>query len=286
MNYAYYPGCSLQESASEYDVSTRAVLDALGVSVTEIPDWSCCGASAVEAVDRQLALSLPARNLALAEKHCGDMPVLVPCSACYLNLLKVQEKAAESRSIAEEINTLLAPHDLKYTGQNKVMHLLEVLNGSLVDAVRSRTVRPLSDLAVAPYYGCQILRPYHTFDNPERPTSMEGVLQAAGAEIFDWNMGNKCCGASLIMTERKAAEAAVSRILQGARGADVIATVCPMCQMNLEACQKALHLPPGDQRPAVVYLPQLLGLAMGLPQESLLLNRNMVMTEKVLALAG
>ena len=286
MNYAYYPGCSLQESAREYDVSTRAVLEALGISIMEIPDWTCCGASAAEAVDRELSLALPARNLALAEKHCGDMPVLVPCSACYLNLLKVEEKAAQSRQIAEEVNTLLAPQELTYTGKNKVMHLLQVLSASLLEEIGTRTVHPLTDLKVAPYYGCQLLRPYHTFDDPERPKSMQGVLTAAGAEIFDWDMGGKCCGASLIMTEKKAAEQAVGKILQGARGADVIATVCPMCQMNLEACQSALHLPSGEKRPAVVYLPQLLGLALGLPRERLLLNRNLVMTDKVLALAG
>ena len=279
MNYAYYPGCSLQESAAEYDISTRAVLEGLGVDVREIPDWTCCGASAVEAVDRSLSLALPARNLALSEKHYGDMPVLVPCSACYLNLLKVQEKVGESRQTAEEVNTLLASQGLTYSGRNRVVHLLEVLDGSLLEEISAKVVNPLTGLRVAPYYGCQILRPYHKFDDPEQPTSMVGVLESAGADVWDWDMGNKCCGASLIMTHKKAAEQAVARIWEGARGADVIATVCPMCQMNLESCR-----PAGKEYakgPAVVYLPQLLGMAMGLPREVVQLEQNMVMTSTV-----
>lgn len=284
MNYAYYPGCSLQESAAEYDISTRAVLEKLGVEVREIPDWTCCGASAVEAVDWELSLALPARNLALSEKHYGNTPVLVPCSACYLNLLKVQEKAGESRQTAEEVNTLLARQGLAYTGANRVVHLLEVLSGAMLDEISPRVVNPLTGLRVAPYYGCQILRPYHKFDDPERPTSMVGVLEEAGAEVWDWDMGNRCCGASLIMTHKGAAEQAVARIWEAARGADVIATVCPMCQMNLESCR------PGGKKyakgPAVVYLPQLLGLAMGLPREVVQLERNMVMTDTVRMLSG
>jgi heterodisulfide reductase subunit B len=279
MNYAYYPGCSLQESAAEYDISTRAVLEGLGVGVREIPDWTCCGASAVEAVDRELSLALPARNLALSEKHYGDTPVLVPCSACYLNLLKVQEKVGESRQTAEEVNTLLDPQGLIYSGRNRVVHLLEVFGGPMLGEISAKVVNPLTGLKVAPYYGCQILRPYHTFDDPERPSTMAAVLEAAGAEVWDWDMGNKCCGASLIMTHKKAAEQAVARIWEAAMGADVIATVCPMCQMNLESCRPSRK--GGVEGPAVVYLPQLLGLAMGLPREVVQLERNMVMTDTV-----
>jgi heterodisulfide reductase subunit B len=283
MNYAYYPGCSLQESAAEYDISTRAVLEGLGVEVREIPDWTCCGASAVEAVDRELSLALPARNLALSEKHYGDTPVLVPCSACYLNLLKVQEKTGESRQTAEEVNALLAPQELTYSGRNRVVHLLEMLSGSMLEEISAKVVSPLTGLKVAPYYGCQILRPYYAFDDPERPTSMVGVLEGAGAEVWGWDMGNKCCGASLIMTHKKAAEQAVARIWEAAMGADVIATVCPMCQMNLESCRPARN--GVGEGPAVVYLSQLLGLAMGLPREVVQLERNMVMTDTVRALS-
>ncbi|QLA16889.1 CoB--CoM heterodisulfide reductase iron-sulfur subunit B family protein [Desulfolutivibrio sulfoxidireducens] len=287
MKYAYYPGCSLRESAQEYDVSTRAVLERLGVLVEEIPDWTCCGASAVESVDHLLALALPARNLALAEKELPGLDVLVPCSACYLNLLKFQRTAQADRSVLAQANTLIGEEGLSCSATGgRVRHLLDVLINDIgPDAIRERVARPLSGIVVAPYYGCQILRPYRVFDDPERPSSMVPLLEALGARIHPWNMGGVCCGASLMATHKEAALVSVGAILRAAvrphggdGGADVIATVCPMCQMNLEAYQ-AQALRGGGTPVSVLYLPQLIGLAMGLPPEQTLLRKNLAVTE-------
>ncbi|MGE4552799.1 MAG: CoB--CoM heterodisulfide reductase iron-sulfur subunit B family protein [Desulfovibrionaceae bacterium] len=284
MKYAYYPGCSLMESARDYDRSTRLVLAALGAELEEIDGWTCCGASAAEAVDARLALALPARNLALAQRQCPGADVLAPCSACYLNLQKAALKTRDERALRQEVNGVLAAEDLAIGTEHRVRHLLDLLANELAERVFGAVRRPLEGLTVAPYYGCQILRPYRIFDDPERPVSMERVIHDMGAEVHPWDMGARCCGASLMVTDRSVALRSVAGILRAARGADVIATVCPLCQMNLEAYQaEASRLAGEDLRASVVYLPQLMGLAFGLGGGELMLNGNLALAGRMAA---
>ncbi len=284
MNYSYYPGCSLQESAVEYDVSTRAVLEAMDVGVEEIPGWTCCGASAVEAVSELLATALPARNLALAARHIPDTDVLVPCSACYLNLLHASMRTKVPLTRAT-VNGILKEEELALESDVRVRHLLDVFANDLFGLIEEKVARPLEGLRVAPYYGCQILRPYAVFDDPERPQSMNRILTTLGVEIFPWDMGAKCCGASLMASQKNVALRAVGGILQSAAGADVIVTVCPLCQMNLEGYQEEALKNNADKTPvSVLYLPQLIGLAFGLPGSSLQLQKNMVVSGRLASL--
>jgi heterodisulfide reductase subunit B len=142
-------------------------------------------------------------------------------------------------------------------------------------AIHPKVVRPLDGLRIAPYYGCQCLRPYAAFDDPEAPTSMEPLIRALGAEVFRWSMGGRCCGAANMNTQRTAGMELVAGILAAARGADALATVCPMCQMNLDAFQGAAgRLRQADLRIDVLYLPQLIGLALGLSEHELGLRFN------------
>jgi heterodisulfide reductase subunit B len=277
MKYLYYPGCSLEGTAVEYDHATRAVMAALGAELAEIQDWTCCGASAAEANSALLALVLPARNLALAEQHPETRDVLVPCSACYLNLKSVEEKTRKDPQLLSRINTVLAAEQLSLRNRLRVRHLLDVLATDVGPAaIRPKIVRPLEGLRIAPYYGCQCLRPYAFFDDPEMPRSMEPLIRAIGAEVFPWRMGGRCCGASHMNTQREVGLTLVAGILEAAHGADAIATVCPMCQMNLEAFQGAVSRSEKmDLHISILYLPQLIGLAMGLDAAGLGLQMNL-----------
>jgi heterodisulfide reductase subunit B2 len=277
MKYHYYPGCSLEGTAVEYHQATRAVMAALGVELAEIEGWTCCGASAAEATSALLALALPARNLALAERHPETADVLVPCSACYLNLKTVEEKTRKDPQLLSRINTVLAAEQLNLRNRLRVRHLLVVLATELgPSAIGPKVQKPLDGLRIAPYYGCQCLRPYAAFDDPEMPTSMEPLIRAIGAEVFPWRMGGRCCGASHMNTQRDVGMALVAGILESAHGADAIATVCPMCQMNLEAFQGAVsRSEKKDLRISILYLPQLIGLAMGLDAARLGLQMNL-----------
>ncbi|BBO89405.1 CoB--CoM heterodisulfide reductase iron-sulfur subunit B family protein [Desulfosarcina ovata] len=283
MNYFYYPGCSLTGSAREYDLATRAVLAAAGATLTEIDDWTCCGASAAAPISHLLSLSLSARNLALAEGMASDGDVLVPCSACYLNLKKAHTVLKTDADGRARINAALSAVNLTARGRGRVRHLLDVLATDLGSGgLAPLMARSLSGLSVAPYYGCQCLRPFVEFDNPERPVSMAPLIEATGADVFAWEMGARCCGAALVNTQPEAGLKRVAAILRAAKGADLIVTVCPMCQINLDAWQaKASRIAGEDLSISVLYLPQLLGLAMGLSAEALGLNLNLVILEGV-----
>jgi heterodisulfide reductase subunit B len=280
MRYFYYPGCSLEGTAIEYDASTRAVMRRLGVELIEVEDWTCCGASAGDVASYLLAMVLPARNLALAERTEIEADFLVPCSACYLNLQKVEDHLKKSSSLQGNINQVLAEEQLVYKGGLRIRHLLDVLASDIgAERIGSEVKQRLSGLRVAPYYGCQALRPYATFDDPERPKSMEPLIEALGAEIHPWSMGPKCCGAGLMTTKKAVALNSVGHILEAARGADCIVTICPMCQMNLDSYQtKVSKIAGEDLTISVLYLPQFIGLALGLSEEELKLQSNFVFT--------
>ena len=277
MRYLYYPGCSLEKTAREYDMSTRCVMEALGIELIELEGWTCCGASAAESESRLLAQSLPARNLAIAEKMGPGMDIMVPCSACYLNLRKVEEIIRTDAETTSRINQVLAADGLAVTGKVHVRHLLDILSSDMdVSKIRGQVVRPLTGISVAPYYGCQCLRPYQVFDDPEDPKSMEDLIRATGADVFAWKKGAACCGASHMNTHYEVGLALVKGILEAAQGSGTIVTVCPMCQMNLEGFQRTIYRTDHQVREIpVLYLPQLLGYAMGISMNLLGLDLNL-----------
>jgi len=281
MRYAYYPGCSLTESAVEFDVSTRAVMEFLGVELVEIPDWTCCGASAAEPVSKLMNYVLPARNLAITEKELDGIDVIAPCSACYLNLLKVNREIIGNRTLHGRVNEVLAASGITYGGSVEVRHILDVfINDIGAKIIEQKVTDNLEGMKIAPYYGCQILRPYPVFDNPREPSSMTGILEGLGAEIHEWDHGNKCCGASLMMGHRDVALKSVAAILSDAEGADAIVTVCPLCQMNLEAYQSQAEKL-GAKPVPILYLTQLMGMAFGLGDGAMLMEKNLTVSAEV-----
>ncbi|RLB90829.1 MAG: disulfide reductase [Deltaproteobacteria bacterium] len=287
MNYLYYPGCSLEGTAVEYDISTRLLLETMDVHIQEIEDWNCCGASAAESYSNLLSHVLCARTLALAEKMKEAEQILVPCSACYLNLKKTEEAVKKDKPLLVKINKALAQENLVFRGDVSVRHLLDVLSTEVdIWKIKELSQNKMARFTVAPYYGCQCLRPFVVFDDPERPHSMDALIQATGAGVFNWEAGGQCCGASNTTTKPAAGMALVGRILNAARGADAIVTVCPMCQMNLESNQKKISHDLGvDLEIPVLYLPQFLGLAMGKTPTDVGLDKNLSNTKGVRARA-
>jgi heterodisulfide reductase subunit B len=283
MKYIYYPGCTLETTALEYNKSTQAAMQALGAELTEIEDWNCCGAAAAEATSHLLSMVLAARNLALAEQMNGGADLLIPCSGCYLNLRKVEDHVKREEGLFEKINEALKEEELEYKGKLKVRHLLDVLSRDFdLENIRPLVKKKMSGLKVAPYYGCQALRPYPDFDDPQEPRTMEPLIRALGAEVHAWEVGSKCCGAALMNTKKDVALELTGGILSAAKGADCIVTVCPMCQLNLEAYQKPIsQKQEEDLSISILYLPQLMGVAFGLPEKDLKLNLNLAMTKSL-----
>jgi heterodisulfide reductase subunit B len=281
MKYHYYPGCSLEGTALEYNRSTRALMGSVGAELLEIKDWTCCGASAADSTSYLLSLALPARNIAIAQKTDAGLDILVPCSACYLNLKKAAEKSRSNSETLGQLNSILAEDQLQIGGPMNVRHLLDVLvNDMGPQTIRNHLTRTFSGLRIAPYYGCQCLRPYVVFDDPEVPRSMNPLIEATGAVVHPWNMGGRCCGASHMNTKMDVGLALVAAILKAAQGADAIVTVCPMCQMNLEAYQQKIsRRHHEDLAMTILYLPQFLGLACGLSEQQVGLDLNLSVTD-------
>jgi heterodisulfide reductase subunit B len=279
----YYPGCSLHGTARELDESLRAVAPTLGVELVEVADWSCCGATSAHATDHLLSVALPARNLALAAEQGHDQ-LLAPCAACYNRLASARHAVASDAALAARLPDVIGrpfPSDVK------PLNLVEILRGQ-IDVLRERTVLPLAGLKVACYYGCLLVRPSEvcTFDDPEAPVSMEEVVAATGATAVAWTRRLDCCGGAFSIS-RSASVVRLSRaILDDARaaGADAIVVACPMCHSNLDFRQKAL-VRRGEASLPVLYLSELVGLALGIDAEALGLGRHFVDTEAFVARA-
>ncbi len=275
MRYIFYPGCSQEGSALEYRVSTLAVLEALGAEVEELEDWTCCGASAAAVKSDLLGVVLPARNLALAEQVADGRDVFTVCSACYTNFRRTMDAASDPQRLSR-INQALEVEGLTYHGTVTARHILDVLaNDFGPEVIKEHVKRPLEGLTVAPYYGCQTVRPYSPFDDDQRPTSMVPILEALGATVHHHNREASCCGTSVVMTKPEVGLRMTASVLEACEGADCIATVCPMCQMNLDAYQDKVSRILGHRvRIPVLFLPQLIGLAFGLPDEVLMFDRH------------
>lgn len=280
MTYLYFPGCSLEAVGRPYDVSLRAVFRRLGQDLREIDDWNCCGATAFMSVNETSALALAARNLALAEAQGGDADVIAPCSACYLVLRKTRAILAEQPRRRAEVTAALEAVQLAYGGGNRVRHPLHVLVDDVgLDAIAARVVRPLHGVRVAPYYGCQLVRPDRSVDDPETPTFMDRLFARVGADVVDTPMKVRCCGGMLMTTATPVAQRLSADILSAAldAGANVVATTCPLCQVNLELDRRALSRAAGRRLDIpVVYFTQLLGLALGLTDSEVGLPLNLV----------
>lgn len=269
--FAYFPGCSLEKIASSYNKSTLETTKIFDIELQELDDWNCCGATTYFHVDQLLAYTLVARNLALAEKEGLDL--VAPCSACYKNAFFTNQILKEDKDLAEHINFALEEDDLQFNAEIAVHHLIDVFVNEIgMDEITAKVTNPLKGLQIAPYYGCQIVRPRKNGEEIENPRFFEELISAIGADPVNFPERLRCCGGSLIMTSRVPALNMVRILLQSAErnGADVIATACPLCQVNLECYQTAVNEEFGtDFKLPVLYFTQLLGLSLGLSPKNL-----------------
>ncbi len=279
MRCAYFPGCSLAATGRAYDESTRAVCSRLALELEELDDWNCCGATSYMSSRELLSFCISARDLSLASRT--GLPLVAPCSACFTVLRKTDHFLQEIPELRRKVADVLGAAGLSYVpGSVRVRHLLEamLLDGGL-DRIRAEVKVPLTGLRVAPYYGCQVVRPLVDFDRPEYPVTLDALLTALGAEVVYYPVKTRCCGASLMGSNEPAALRLCKNLLLCAQqnGAEVIATLCPLCQMNLDGFQDRINATYGTRFAIpVLYFTQLMGVAMGLPGAELGLGREIV----------
>lgn len=277
MKYAYYPGCSLNSTGIEYNISAKAVAKHLGVELWEIPEWNCCGASAAHSTDHLLSLALPARNLAIAEQEGLD--VAVPCAACFNRLKATQQAVRESAATREKVNHVI---EMDYQAGNNVLALPDALVKAFsLDVIKDKVVRPLDGLNAAVYYGCLLVRPpkLTQFDDSEDPTSVDDMMETIGASPVEWAFKVECCGAGHSTTRPDVGLPMIDNILADAKanGSDCIVTACPLCFLNLDMRQKEIEQKYNrSYQLPVFYFTELMGLAFGYAPKDMGINKHFV----------
>ena len=273
VEYEFFPGCSVHGSAREYGSSLKAVFQRFGFGLTEIEDWSCCGATAARSLDGFLPTMLGARNLAIAEVR--GRPLLAPCNLCYNNLAVARHALREDVSLRQRVNGSLRDLGLAYSEGVPLLHPLQVIDSEVtVERIAAEVVRPLSDLKVVSYYGCLLTRPGYASvgESNFNPTALDRLVSAVGADPLPFSAKTRCCGGPLLMTHPEAAGLAAKRLLDEARdlGAQCIVVTCPQCQLSLGASQGTIEARYGVRYGIpVLYFTQLLGLALGIDPRAL-----------------
>ncbi len=285
MKYALYPGCAAKGATPELYQSTMAVIGRLGIEVTELTASSCCGAGVVGEADPDGALALSARTFAQAERLGLD--VMTICGTCQGVMGGANRKLKSDAALLQRVNRLLRPEGLAYRGTVQVKHLLWIVVREVgLEKLKGEVQVTLGDLKIAPFYGCYILRPSWDlgFDDPEHPDSLDKVIRAVGAEPVDYGGKIKCCGFPIILEKEDIALAMNGANLKEAKdgGADAMVTPCPLCHMSLDIYQERAGRKVGaDLNLPVLHLPQMLGLAMGVPSEDLGLQRHLVPVDSI-----
>lgn len=276
--YSYFPGCSAESTAIGLGLSTRAIAEPLDMQLIELEGWTCCGSTPYGSLDELEAVVVAARNLALAEKTGLDL--VTPCSSCYVTLNKAAIYLEDHPQLKRQVNEALAVADLEYHGTLRIRHLVDVLlNDITPEVIVSKVQQELNGLKVAPYYGCQLVRPHYGPDDTESPQSLDLLVESLGAEAVPYPLKTRCCGGALIISEQSLALGLIRKLLDSAvrNGAQCIVTPCPLCQTNLDAYQSEVNSKfKTDYNLPVLFISQLIGLALGIAPISLGLRTNIV----------
>ncbi|MFQ6078815.1 MAG: CoB--CoM heterodisulfide reductase iron-sulfur subunit B family protein [Thermodesulfobacteriota bacterium] len=259
MKFSYYPGCTAHSTSTEYTHSYREVLSVLGVELEEIEDWNCCGAAAARNLNYMLSISLPARNIAIAQEK--GRPLVIPCAGCFRNLKRADQALRSDPEVKKRVESLVG---FKFTGGLELRALLDVVVTDVgLERIAERVRRPLRGLKIVSYYGCALVRPPKIthLDDPENPQCLDKLMETLGAIPLDWSYKTECCGADLTFTRADIVKRIVGEIMAGAReaGAEAIVTPCGLCHVNLE-----IRRPSREDSMPVFYFTELMGLAFGL----------------------
>ena len=284
---AYYKGCLASLSAKELDISTQALAPMLDIELHELDSVTCCGAGDIHEAEPDYYLHLNARILSYAEATGCDTLMTV-CNVCTLNLRQANHQLQLDETLRERVNDNLEKVGVpRYSGKIDVLHFLWMAAGTHFPQLQAAAHKGLKGLKIAPFYGCQILRPSKLlgFDDPDKPESLERIITACGGEPIDYPAKIKCCGFPIIQAREDTALAELIQPIEQAKeaGADAIVTPCPLCHLSLDAWQSKLKKQTGkDFQMPILHLSQLIGVAAGLTDSELKFNRHVVSVAPVI----
>jgi len=292
MKYAYYPGCAAHGAAPELHQATVAVTARLGIEIVEMTAFNCCGAGVIGEADPDMAYTLNARTLAMAEQM--ELQIMTVCGTCQGVLGGINQRLRMDQALRERINvTLYETTGLSYRGTVEVKHLQWILVKDFgIERLQSMITHPLSDVSVAPFYGCYILRPESAtgFDDWQNPTSLETLIRAIGAHPVAYDGRTGCCGFPVILENEKIALGLIGKHIGEAKaaGSHMMVTPCPLCHMSLDIYQGRAEAllqqsdPQATLNVPILHLPQLIGLGLGLSPDALGMKRHIVSTQSLL----
>ena len=276
MKLGFYPGCSLEGTAREYNESVVSLANLFDIRLEQIPDWNCCGATAAHNLNKALSLSLPARILAQAQK-AGMEDILVPCAACYNRLAVTQHELFESPELKEKVENIM---EMTLTSPIRILNVIQFIEKYILHLLPEKVSAPF-DKEVACYYGCLLVRPHNIlkFDRLEDPQSIDKIMEQLGAKPIDWPFKTECCGAGLSVGRTDLVALLSGKIVKEAteRGAKAIITACPMCHANLDMRRSSINscLAKKFDIP-VLYITQAIGMACGLTGKQTGIHRHLV----------
>jgi heterodisulfide reductase subunit B2 len=275
MRVGYYPGCSMQGTSRDYGESMHSVAKALSIELVEVPEWSCCGSSPAHMIDRLASVALPVNVLLKAQK-AGLGEVMAPCAACYSRLITAKHEVENSAHTKAQVEKIL---QTKVERLPRVLNIVELL-AQVSDTIAAKVTKKFEQ-TVACYYGCLLVRPAKVtqFDRTEDPMEMDKLVAAVGGKAVDWNFKTECCGASFSISRTSVVGRLGAKIMKDAvaHNADAVVVACPMCHSNLDLrrgdinarLEKKTDIP-------VLFITQVVGLALGLSDKQLGLGRHMV----------
>jgi heterodisulfide reductase subunit B len=275
LKVGYYPGCSLVGSSRDFAESLHAVAEALSIELCEIPEWNCCGASSGHMIDHLVSIALPI-NVLLKARKAGMEQVMAPCASCYNRLATASHEVATSAKTRQQVEEVL---QTKIDKLPKVMNVIELL-AQVADSIGPKVTKKFEQ-TVACYYGCLLVRPAKVtgFDKTEDPVEMDKLVAAVGGKPIDWNFKTECCGASFSISRTCVVGRLGAKIMKDAidRKAEAIVVACPMCHSNLDLRRGEVnrHMEKATDVP-VLFITQVIGLALGIPEKKLGLARHFV----------
>ena len=288
MKYALYTGCVAKGAGRELLAATNLVCQKLGIELVEMTDASCCGAGVIGEDNPMVADILNARTFSLAEAQGLD--IMNICGTCQGVHRKAQRKLEKDPAYKQKVNAELKKETgREYKGTLKIKQIYEVLLQEIgLDKLREKVTRPLKGLKVAPFYGCYALRPPEVNDlkDPDDPDELEGLIEALGATPVTYPERLKCCGFPIMMMNKENSLKLAGNVVAGAKdaGADVIATPCPLCHLNLDSYQPTFARQMGRTLGVpILHVPQLVALAFGCSQADLRMRTHVVRPSGALA---
>jgi heterodisulfide reductase subunit B len=284
--YALFLGCTIPARQPNYELSARKALSKLGIELVDLPNMTCCCPPPIQSIDLETSLAVAAYNICLAEE--ADLDIVTLCSGCFESLAMANNMLKDDEQLKAKINRILSAAGKEFVGSKEVKHFLQVLVDDVgLERLKQSVTKPLSNLEVAPFYGCHALRPSELLklDDPERPSILENLIEALGATTVEYRNKLKCCGGLLRgYSDDLALNLAREKLVNTTKaGADCIVTLCPFCfvaldigQMQIKAkLQETYDMP-------VLHYSELLALALGIDPKELALQTHKIKTDKIL----